>query len=217
MPVTSRLAKSPRQRAARQNGNGCCRHPELPERCRAGTPPTAATWKASARVAPQTRAATDPIGKTVSSTPRAPPPWIEDAEIFHSSPNITRPHSRQIPCSQPVAYYYVVVTASTPVAQGAYNWSAASNPALGNNGWGGGIYDYSTDGSTWDYSRDHFFQFAVNATAVPEPSIVALFSLGSVALVWALRRRTRKGYRHSASNMTVRPCCSPLRFTSRPM
>jgi len=87
----------------------------------------------------------------------------------------------------PSTAYYIVITAATPVAQGAYNWSAANNPAPLNDGWVGAIYDYSGDGLNWNYSRDKFFQFAIYATGVPEPATFALAGLGLAAL--SFRRR----------------------------
>lgn len=85
--------------------------------------------------------------------------------------------------------YYVVVTAETTVAQGAYDWSAANNITVGNNGWFiGGIYDISTDGLNWDYSRKRGFQLAIDATPIPEPATYALAVLGLAALSFWRRK-----------------------------
>jgi hypothetical protein len=94
----------------------------------------------------------------------------------------------------PSTAYYVVVTAATSVAQGAYSWSATSgnNPSIRNDGWLGGIYDFSTDGSNWNYSRDQFFQFSITGTAVPEPSTAVLAGLGLVGLSFWRCKRSQK-------------------------
>lgn len=89
----------------------------------------------------------------------------------------------------PSTAYYILVTAATPVAQGAYNWSSANVLAPPNNGWAGGLYDYSTDGAKWNYFRNQFFQFAIYATPIPEPATCALFGLGLAALSFWRRKR----------------------------
>ncbi len=89
----------------------------------------------------------------------------------------------------PSTDYYVVVTAETTVVQGDYDWSAANNITVGNNGWIiGGIYKISTDGSNWDYSRQFGFQLGIYATAVPEPATYALAGLGLAALSFWRRK-----------------------------
>jgi hypothetical protein len=95
----------------------------------------------------------------------------------------------------PSTAYYVVVTAATSVAQGGYSWSATSgnSPTIRNDGWLGGIYDFSTDGSNWNYFRDQFFQFSITGTAVPEPSTSALACLVLVGLsLWQQKSRQSK-------------------------
>ncbi len=94
----------------------------------------------------------------------------------------------------PSTYYFILVNASTPVAQGAFDWSAlfgSSNRS--SDGWfiNMGYYG-STDGSSWQFSRSDTFQMAIYATAVPEPSIISLFMLGSWILFY-VRRVFRRG------------------------
>ena len=71
--------------------------------------------------------------------------------------------------------YLIVLDAGTAVASGAYEWNymniAAYNP---NGGWKVGGTMFSTDGAYPWKSIDGHFQFAINATAVPEPGIVNL-------------------------------------------
>jgi hypothetical protein len=79
--------------------------------------------------------------------------------------------------------YFVVATAATPTVQGAYNWSAAGESPRTSDGWiipAG--YNYSTDGLTWQLSRQYTFQMAIYATAIPEPATLALTGLGLAAL-----------------------------------
>jgi hypothetical protein len=88
----------------------------------------------------------------------------------------------------PSTFYSVVVTTTTPVAQGAYNWSATDSSPLfmaNNYGWEFGLHDFSTDGSTWGYSRALTFQFGIYATAIPEPSAVSLLLLGGGLCLFA--------------------------------
>ncbi|HTY86871.1 MAG TPA: PEP-CTERM sorting domain-containing protein [Candidatus Acidoferrum sp.] len=81
--------------------------------------------------------------------------------------------------------YCVVVTASTTVAQGAFNWNAESSP-VGNpssQGWFWGLYYDSNDGLNWSYHRGLIYQLGVYGTPIPEPSTFALMSLGGVFLL----------------------------------
>lgn len=90
----------------------------------------------------------------------------------------------------PSTLYFVVATAASPVAQGAYNWSASAGPSgLSSDGWGiNGWYTHSSDGLSWQMSRQYTFQMAVYASVVPEPSAWALFCIGGGALMGVLRR-----------------------------
>jgi hypothetical protein len=78
--------------------------------------------------------------------------------------------------------YFVVATAATPIETGAYDWSAANG--AGNGNWSiNDSYATSTDGSSWTkYPRGDVFQMAIYATAVPEPSELALGALGALLL-----------------------------------
>jgi hypothetical protein len=86
--------------------------------------------------------------------------------------------------------YFIVLTAGTTVANGAYGWSYASaisyNPT---GGWGsyGGIWS-SGNGSTWNSPAAGNPQFAINATAIPEPGVLGLFGLGGLAFLWHRRK-----------------------------
>jgi hypothetical protein len=82
----------------------------------------------------------------------------------------------------PSTFYFVVETAATPVAEGAFNWSSlspGSAPVTGAEGWGiNDVYYTSTNGSSWQsVIRQDVFQLGINATAAPEPSTCALAGL----------------------------------------
>ncbi|HVU26590.1 MAG TPA: choice-of-anchor R domain-containing protein [Verrucomicrobiae bacterium] len=95
--------------------------------------------------------------------------------------------------------YFVVVTASTPVAVGAYDWSAANTEQqqlsefIQNDGWlFHDEYFSSTDGSTWTKTiRQDIFQMAIYATPIPEPQIYAVLGL-SLAYIGFRRFRRSK-------------------------
>ena len=90
-------------------------------------------------------------------------------------------------------WYFIVLTAGTTVANGAYEWDYTSafsyNP---NGGWSGtGNFSSASDGS--DYSNYYYLsgdyaQYAINVTDVPEPGVLGLFSLGGVAFLWHRRK-----------------------------
>ena len=114
----------------------------------------------------------------------------------------------------PSTLYFVVVTAATPAAQGAYDWSAVfGNSNRSGDGWiiSAGYYG-SSDGSSWQFSRDDTFQLAIYATAIPEPATLALAGLGHwLALsFWAaqtlsVRQKSRQEHSLPAGRSTCAP------------
>jgi hypothetical protein len=81
--------------------------------------------------------------------------------------------------------YYVVLTAGTPVATGAYDWSFDNSTADTSGGWSGSDYLLSSsDGSSWKPNFEDA-QFSLTATAVPEPDTLVLMGLpGGLFFVW---------------------------------
>jgi hypothetical protein len=91
--------------------------------------------------------------------------------------------------------YFIVITAGTAVADGAYEWSLAGAPPYDpSSGWVevGGVFT-SSNGSSWPLPTDGYFQFAIAATAVPEPSMLGLLALGGFFLVRHRRKATAVG------------------------
>jgi len=89
----------------------------------------------------------------------------------------------------PSTFYFVVVTAATPISQGAYNWSAANS--FTQNSWTiEDLYLSSSNGSSWSATlRQDVFQMAVYTTATPEPATLTLAGLGVACLIF---RRCRQ-------------------------
>jgi hypothetical protein len=104
-----------------------------------------------------------------------------------------------------VQEYFIVVTATTPSTDGAYYWSYSNHPFSGSQHWGiAGLYYTSPNGMDWSrISGPNSFQMAIYATAVPEPSIISLFILGSGVLI-CVRNRNKV-------NSTRQPFSSPLK------
>jgi hypothetical protein len=103
------------------------------------------------------------------------------------------------PTLSPQTFYCIVVTAATPAASGAYEWSASVNPLNASDGWGSTIgaatFFSSADGSSWTWNFDSggYPQFAINATPqVPEPGVSALLALGGLCFL-SLRRKAKAG------------------------
>lgn len=90
----------------------------------------------------------------------------------------------------PYTSYFIVLTAATPEAQGAYDWSAA-NGFTDSNQWEiFASYSSSSNGSSWTgHARTIAFQMAIYATEVPEPATYALAGLGLAALGFWRRRQ----------------------------
>ena len=88
--------------------------------------------------------------------------------------------------------YAIVLTSGTAVANGAYEWSYGNansyNPVGGWYTLQGGLAGAWTSGdaspNSWNLDRTAFPQFAIEATAVPEPGVLSLFVLVGVHLVW---------------------------------
>jgi hypothetical protein len=92
----------------------------------------------------------------------------------------------------PSTFYWVVATTTANPAANPYSWNVASdyNYATSDNWSIPQTPQYlSLDGSTWPHNFliVNPFQFAVNATAVPEPGVLSLAGFG-LALTF-LRRR----------------------------
>jgi MYXO-CTERM domain-containing protein len=91
----------------------------------------------------------------------------------------------------PGTYYFVVLTGTTVVADGAYSWGlSAYPPATGSDGWWeGNEIRRSVDGASgWPLALPYqgIGQLAIYATAVPEPGAFSLAILGGLLL---MRRR----------------------------
>jgi hypothetical protein len=94
----------------------------------------------------------------------------------------------------PNSDYFIVLTAGTTVANGAYDWSYANTYSYSQSGgWvapleGGAIDNYqSSDGSNWNFVGGPD-QFAITVTDAPEPGILGLLGLGGLAFLWHRRR-----------------------------
>ena len=87
------------------------------------------------------------------------------------------------------ADYYIVLTAETAVANGAYDWSLTdANSYNPTDRWAavGGVSQYfyqSSDGLSWSGNLGTYPQFAITATPIPEPSSLILFGLSSLLFI----------------------------------
>ena len=92
----------------------------------------------------------------------------------------------------PSTRYFVVAHSSTPVTTGSFLWSSPStsfSETLG--GWAYGPYhSKSSDGAIWSRAAPDL-QFALYATAIPEPSSLALLGIGGSFLFMRLARKSR--------------------------
>lgn len=94
----------------------------------------------------------------------------------------------------PNTIYFIVLTAGTTVANGAYGWSYLNTASYGPvDNWGGGLALGSGNGLPWhplgNYPQElDYPQYAINATAVPEPGVLSLFALGGLCFLWHRRR-----------------------------
>lgn len=88
--------------------------------------------------------------------------------------------------------YYIVLTAGTATALGAYDWNYVSaNSYNPSGGWfSTGYILTSSDGTLWPFSGiTGYPQYSINATAIPEPAPTWLLFLGSGVLFYVRQRR----------------------------
>jgi hypothetical protein len=88
----------------------------------------------------------------------------------------------------PSTAYFIVATAETPVASGAYAWSIVNSVPSATDGWyAGGVIDTSNNGQTWN-AGSAYPQFSLTATPTPEPSIIIFGLLGGSAFLFRRRQ-----------------------------
>jgi hypothetical protein len=88
--------------------------------------------------------------------------------------------------------YFIVLTAGTPIANGAYEWSFVNSSSYSSTGgWAGAdsILFTSQDGLSWTGIANKYSQYAINATAIPEPSSSFLLLLGSGVFIYVRRNK----------------------------
>jgi hypothetical protein len=87
--------------------------------------------------------------------------------------------------------YFIVLTAGTTVAGGAYNLNESTYPPNSSGNWsvGNGIIQSSNGASPWSPTPYlGIAQFAITVTGVPEPSVLGLLGLGGLAFLWHHRK-----------------------------
>jgi hypothetical protein len=109
----------------------------------------------------------------------------------------------------PSTQYYIVLTAGTSIASGAYSWNYTGTSSYQpGDSWVASVTLSSNNGSVGSWYRlganaiYDFSQFAITATPVPEPSPKTLLGLGSILLLgfgrWkakAVNEKAEKAYR----------------------
>jgi hypothetical protein len=95
----------------------------------------------------------------------------------------------------PTTEYFIVLTAGTAVADGAYDWSfTRTHTPTVSGGWNGvGVLLSSSDGLSWGPGPGGYAQFAISATDVPEPSALRLLALGGVLFLRHRRKAKAVG------------------------
>lgn len=91
-------------------------------------------------------------------------------------------------------YYSIVVTAGTDTSVGSYLWNVSTSSDMFVAEDGGnmeGAYLVSENGLDWRVRGRTRMQYAIYATAIPEPSTLALFGCGALFAAIRLRRAKR--------------------------
>ncbi len=87
----------------------------------------------------------------------------------------------------PTTLYYVVITAGTAVANGAYSWSESAYPPSSTGNWGSdnAVLESVNGMPGWGaIAYEGIAQFAIFATPVPEPGVIGLLALGGLILAF---------------------------------
>ncbi len=87
--------------------------------------------------------------------------------------------------------YFIVLTAATAIANGAYWLSECAFPPSSSGNWGAdNAVIQSSDGISGWLPTPYLgiAQFAITATPVPEPGTFCLFGLGGLGFLWHRRR-----------------------------
>lgn len=87
----------------------------------------------------------------------------------------------------PSTHYFIVVVSSQPLSAGSYRWSymaPSTNPPINAlDGWGTYLEAFSKNGVVWERvggeTISGHFQFSIDVVAIPEPSGIALFTIGA--------------------------------------
>jgi len=93
----------------------------------------------------------------------------------------------------PDTIYFIVISAGTSVANGAYEWNYADTQSYNPiDNWGGGGAFGSNNGLSWHLPGPPYYypQYAITATAIPESSPAFLLLLGSGVLFYVHQRRS---------------------------
>ena len=92
--------------------------------------------------------------------------------------------------------YCIVLTGGTGIGDGAYelNYTGATSNMINNDWVGLQSITISTNGvntrpiSSYKLAYDNLAQFAINATVIPEPSLLGLLGLGGLTFLWHRRK-----------------------------
>lgn len=87
----------------------------------------------------------------------------------------------------PSTEYCIVVAASTPYPAGTYYWNNGF-AAGGIDGWQNVASANSSDGVSWSENSRDYFESAIYATAVPEPSVWILLPFSGIFIAMATGR-----------------------------
>jgi hypothetical protein len=88
--------------------------------------------------------------------------------------------------------YFIVITAETTVVNGIYEWGyVGANSYNGNSGWTsrGGSFFISSNGLNWHSGTSVGPEYAITATAIPEPAAWSLMLLGGGILICVRGRK----------------------------
>ena len=103
----------------------------------------------------------------------------------------------------PLTIYWVVLTAESPSSGGYHRWNipqALSGPAYDTlDGWQANGYLGSVNGLNWFGERPSPFQYAVVATAVPEPATGVMLIVAVLAILIARSLAKPKSTTHLSS------------------